>query len=494
MNKLYLILLVAVSVLIAKPRGNVEKTPMEKELDKIKAKLELVRDGLQNDIADRWRKKQKHIHQRELDKEELARLRDTQERAYLELSRVKEEAFARERTIEDEKVSLQQKKEAWVYVSKGMDEVFEKEGKNVLELFPLDRENRRLKLETIRQAYSAKGRFLASLSNFIDYKLDYIVDGTKTGMVKQNIIPDDGTTAQHLNIARFGHVFGYGQGAENKLYIIRQTGLLGIGRFKTEEITEPDFSQSLFSVFPGWIEKGRPEGNIPIDVLQNAHSGALISGKDTGRINKFVSYVKAGGPVMVPLLLLPFWALFLIILKLIQFAIKRRTGSNLSHQVLAKLKNEDVHAAREFVKKKKGVVAKVVATCLDHSEWNRDAAEKAVKGIIIEELPQLNKHLSTLAVIAGVAPLLGLLGTVTGMINLFEVITNYGTGDPKIMAGGISEALITTQTGLTIAIPILLCHNYIRNVRDKIKAEMEKHAILILNTLWPSGDKSGGKK
>jgi len=494
MNKLYLIIFVAASVLIAKPRGKDIKTPQQIELEKLKAKLENVRDGLQRDIADRWRKKQKHIHQREIDKEELARLRDVQERTYLDFSRVKEECFARERTIEDEKVSLQQKKEAWTYVAKDMDDVFEKEGKNVLELFPLDREERRLKLETIRQAYSSKRGFLASLEDFINYKQDYIVQGTKTSIVKQNIIPDDGTSAQHLNIARFGHVFGYGQGMENKLYIIRQTGLLGVGRFKTEEITEPDFSQSLFSAFPSWIEKGRPEGTIQVDVMQNAFSGALISGKQTSRFTRIASYLKSGGAVMIPLLILPFWALILIIFKLIQFAIKRRTGSNLSHYVLEKLKNEDVNAARDYVKNKKGVVAKVVATCLDHSEWNREAAETAVKGIIIEEVPQLNKHLNTLAVIAGVAPLLGLLGTVTGMIELFDVITNYGTGDPKIMASGISVALVTTQTGLSIAIPIMLIHNYIRNVRDKIKAEMEKHAIVILNTLWPTGDKSGSKK
>jgi biopolymer transport protein ExbB len=88
-------------------------------------------------------------------------------------------------------------------------------------------------------------------------------------------------------------------------------------------------------------------------------------------------------------------------------------------------------------------------------------------------------------VIAGAAPLLGLLGTVTGMISLFEVITHYGTGDPKILAGGISEALITTQTGLATAIPILLIHNWLRNQSLHIQSEMEKHAIRILNRLWP---------
>ena len=153
--------------------------------------------------------------------------------------------------------------------------------------------------------------------------------------------------------------------------------------------------------------------------------------------------------------------------------------------VLDFLDRNKIEDARNYTRKKKGVVARVITTCLDHSKWNRSSAEKAVREIIIDEVPQLNKHLNTLAVIAGAAPLLGLLGTVTGMINLFKVITNYGTGDPKILAGGISEALVTTEVGLIIAIPVLLVHNYIRNRTNDIQAETEKHAIRILNHLWP---------
>jgi biopolymer transport protein ExbB len=149
------------------------------------------------------------------------------------------------------------------------------------------------------------------------------------------------------------------------------------------------------------------------------------------------------------------------------------------------LNSKENDKALAFAEKQKGVVAKIVTTCLRHSRWNRSSAEKAVKEILIDEVPQLEKHLPTLAVIAGAAPLLGLLGTVTGMISLFEVITNYGTGDPKILAGGISEALITTEAGLMIAIPVMLLHNYLKNQSRHIQAEMEKHAIRILNRLWP---------
>ena len=76
--------------------------------------------------------------------------------------------------------------------------------------------------------------------------------------------------------------------------------------------------------------------------------------------------------------------------------------------------------------------------------------------------------------------------TVMGMITLFEAITRYGTGDPQIMAGGISEALITTEVGLSIAIPLLLAHNWLKNWRNRIKSEFEKNTIDMLGYLYPA--------
>ena len=84
---------------------------------------------------------------------------------------------------------------------------------------------------------------------------------------------------------------------------------------------------------------------------------------------------------------------------------------------------------------------------------------------------------------ATTAPLLGLLGTVSGMINTFRVITYHGGGDPRLLAGGISEALITTEAGLIIAVPALLLHNYLSNKADKIASDMERNAVKFVNSL-----------
>ena len=83
--------------------------------------------------------------------------------------------------------------------------------------------------------------------------------------------------------------------------------------------------------------------------------------------------------------------------------------------------------------------------------------------------------------IAGVAPLLGLLGTVTGMIQTFDVITEFGTSDPKLLAGGIAVALVTTEQGLIVAIPCLLLGNLLSGWADRIKDDMEKGALKVIN-------------
>ena len=85
---------------------------------------------------------------------------------------------------------------------------------------------------------------------------------------------------------------------------------------------------------------------------------------------------------------------------------------------------------------------------------------------------------------AATAPLLGLLGTVMGMIELFDVITMHGTSDPKLLAGGISIALVTTEAGLIVAIPLQLIHTFLTNRADSLRSRMESAGLAVLNALW----------
>ncbi len=102
----------------------------------------------------------------------------------------------------------------------------------------------------------------------------------------------------------------------------------------------------------------------------------------------------------------------------------------------------------------------------------------------MNEIPRLERFLSTLGMLAAISPLLGLLGTVTGMINTFHVITWYGAGDPRMMSGGISEALVTTMLGLSAAIPIMMCHTLLSRKVENVIARMEEKAVAFVNTIF----------
>jgi biopolymer transport protein ExbB len=134
-------------------------------------------------------------------------------------------------------------------------------------------------------------------------------------------------------------------------------------------------------------------------------------------------------------------------------------------------------------KDKKMPVIEVVADGLSARDEDRATLESVMQESILRELPRVERGLSMLAVFGAVAPLLGLLGTVTGMIETFRVITLYGTGDPRLMSSGISEALITTELGLAVAIPIMLFHTFLSRRANAIIGEMEEKAVHLSNII-----------
>jgi biopolymer transport protein ExbB len=125
----------------------------------------------------------------------------------------------------------------------------------------------------------------------------------------------------------------------------------------------------------------------------------------------------------------------------------------------------------------------VIEAGLNARHEDRETLESVLQEAILRELPRVERGLSVLAILGAVAPLLGLLGTVTGMIDTFRVITLFGTGDPKLMSGGISEALVTTELGLAIAIPIMLIHTFLSRRADGIIGDMEEKAVSLTNII-----------
>jgi len=133
-----------------------------------------------------------------------------------------------------------------------------------------------------------------------------------------------------------------------------------------------------------------------------------------------------------------------------------------------------------------GLAQNLESTLTAHRDDGKDGVIAKAREFLAEEAPALNRHLNTVAVLAGTAPLLGLAGTVIGIMETFRSITQYGAGNPSMMAGGIAQALMVTEAGLVVAFPLLLGHNYLQNRADHIEAECVQTATRIIHACEPS--------
>jgi len=221
--------------------------------------------------------------------------------------------------------------------------------------------------------------------------------------------------------------------------------------------------------------EGRADA-VPIDISRGGALSQMI------RTPTLQEQVRAGGPLIWPILAILGAGLLIVVERLV-FLLRNKTDADgLMASVAAHAEQGDWQACNNECQsagtKPLGRVIRAGLNCLD---MGRDAIENALQEAILREIPPMERFLSTLGMLAAIAPLLGLLGTVTGMINTFHVITQYGTGDPRMMSGGISVALVTTMLGLSVAIPIMLMHTLLHRAVDNRIAVMEEKAVALVN-------------
>lgn len=199
--------------------------------------------------------------------------------------------------------------------------------------------------------------------------------------------------------------------------------------------------------------------------------------------------VLKGGPIVWPILAILAVGLALVFERIVFLLRKQMDADGLTRRMASMAAEQDWAACQKACAQHAGKpVARVMAAGLDCCLMPREAMENALQEAILREVPPMERFLSTLGMLAAIAPLLGLLGTVTGMIDTFHVITRSGTGDPRMMSGGISEALVTTMLGLSVAIPIMLAHTLLNRAVDKRIGQMEEKALALINIIHKSRD------
>jgi len=191
----------------------------------------------------------------------------------------------------------------------------------------------------------------------------------------------------------------------------------------------------------------------------------------------------AGGWLMLPIILCSIIAVAIIIERFLALRSARVMPSAVPGQVRQWAQQQELDAKHIEQLRRSSPLGRVLSAALDNRDRAREIIKEAVEDTGRHVVHELERFLNTLGTIAGMAPLLGLLGTVVGMIKVFSAIMVQGVGDPNELAGGISEALITTAAGLTVAIPAYFFYRYFRGrVRDYV-LQMEQEALTLIQTI-----------
>ncbi|ARN75841.1 MotA/TolQ/ExbB proton channel family protein [Oceanicoccus sagamiensis] len=193
--------------------------------------------------------------------------------------------------------------------------------------------------------------------------------------------------------------------------------------------------------------------------------------------------VKAGGWLMLPIIICSIAAAAICIERYFALNPGKISPPNLLAQVWGWIKNNQLDAAKIRELKTSSPLGRILAAGLSNSRHGRDVMKESIQEAASHVVHDLERYLNTLGTIAAVSPLLGLLGTVIGMIKVFTEIMLQGTGNAAVLAGGISEALITTAAGLSVAIPALIMHRFYSRRIDSVIVTLEQETIKLVDAL-----------
>ncbi len=202
--------------------------------------------------------------------------------------------------------------------------------------------------------------------------------------------------------------------------------------------------------------------------------------RDYVRDIKVYELIRSGGFLMWPILLCSLAALTIIIERL--WTLKKRavTPHDLTEQIRQLIERQDLDEAKIQWIRRSSPLGRILAAGLLNINSHRIVMKENIEEAGRHVVHDLERNLNTLGTVAAITPLLGLLGTVIGMIKVFSAITAVGVGDPSVLAGGISEALITTAAGLSVGIPSLIFYRYFRGRINELTISMEQEALHVI--------------
>ena len=195
-------------------------------------------------------------------------------------------------------------------------------------------------------------------------------------------------------------------------------------------------------------------------------------------------YLEVGGPILWVLVIISIGAFAVVLERIVFFARnEKNVGSNFKDEILSLVASKKLDEAIALCDTKKSCVASAVRKFLQKAPKGIDVQdyEFILKEVTNQEISPYERRLNLLSSVISISPMLGLLGTVTGMIRAFTNISKYGAGDASVVADGIAEALLTTAAGLMIAIPVIVVYNYLNRRLEKMENEIDDVVTNIIN-------------
>lgn len=228
-----------------------------------------------------------------------------------------------------------------------------------------------------------------------------------------------------------------------------------------------------------FVEAGN--GSLPVDPTMG--SAMKVAATEETLVEHFLK----GGAIMWPILVLAIAALLVALWKWVALSLVRRPTKRQVKALTDSIRERDFEGAQALAKELKGPIGEMLAAGVASLHESRELLEEVLFERILTAKLRIQSLLPFLSIAAASAPLLGLLGTVTGIIETFKQITIYGSGDVASLSGGISEALITTEYGLLVAIPSLLLHSFLSRKARSLVSEMETLAVQFTNVAGIGG-------
>jgi biopolymer transport protein ExbB len=462
-------------------------------------------EALEKKEAERWDARYRQAAHAKENEEKARALEEKYSRLASELTRTEEDLVKVRNETKDKDDEAALAKSGWEGFNATLKRSVDGAAENLSTDIPLALEERTLRLSHAGELLAGKNTGTKSGTSPVMRSEDFsITDGALRDFLGAGLLRLDLTSSQ--KIASKQSIFTGGRPAEAwqlqlgtvfigelekggkaESQILLRTGNLQGRTFVWRADLAEGYNQALASALSG-AAQGKGEVTLPLDVLQYKSMGSgFVKGEEKSAWTQFKAWFKAGGVTLYPLFAVGILSLLMILERLIYFARKNTNSKVFMRRFLELVDQRKWQEATEFCSHSGSALARALGALASHASQSREVAEKAVREAMLREVPALEKRLPLIAAMGAAAPLLGLLGTVSGLVTLFKVLNQLGANDPKVLAGGISEALINTETGLAIAIPVLLMHGFLNEKLDTINATLSSCSLQVLNKLWPKG-------